>query len=262
MWNSFRVLTDDWGAVFPRAASRPWASIWNRVAVSARGSSTISDLQGVVSILKAVIFDLDGTLIDSTEAIVLCFMHTFDALGVSRPPREEVIRLIGHPLRDQFARLTDHDPDECVRVYRARYEEVCREMTTLMPHARECLERLRGAGFLLGFATSKKLFYSELILNHLGILDFFASRIGPEEVTHPKPHPEAVLKSLEHLGARPEEAFFVGDTFFDVEAARAAGVRCLCVTTGYESRESLLDLKPEGVYDDLCSLTSHIVANA
>ena len=209
--------------------------------------------------ITAVAFDLDGTLIDSTDAIVESFFHTFDALGIERPPRDAIVTSIGHTIEDQFAHLGAPDPIESVRVYRAHYAEIACDMTTLLPGAREGLHRLQDEGLRLGFATSKKLEYAELILRHQGILDLFESRIGPDEVSRPKPHPEAVLKSLEHLDATKDEMFFVGDTQFDVNAAHAAGVRCLCVTTGYDTRDELTALAPEAVFDTLAEITAYIL---
>jgi phosphoglycolate phosphatase len=93
----------------------------------------------------------------------------------------------------------------------------------------------------------------------MGLTNAFASRIGPDDVTHPKPHPEAVLKSAEALGVAPDEMFFVGDTDFDVLAARAAAVRCVCVTTGYNTRDELLALEPEAVFDSLDEATDYML---
>jgi 2-phosphoglycolate phosphatase len=211
--------------------------------------------------ITAVTYDLDGTLIDSTDAIVHCFMRACDDLGLARPPREDVVGTIGHILEDQFRLLTEGDPVECAKVYREHYEEFCRPMTTLLPGARESLERVRQAGLRIGFASSKRRRFCELILEHLGVLDYFELRLGPDDVAHPKPHPEAVLKALEYFGVAPGEMFFIGDTHFDVMAARNAGVPCLCVATGYNTREELEALRPEGVFDNLHLLTDYLLSN-
>lgn len=208
--------------------------------------------------IRAVTYDLDGTLIDSTEAIVESFMHTFDVIGEPRPPREVIVRGIGHIIEDQFAQMTDRDPHECVRIYRAHYGKICCGKTFLLPGAAEGLAELQAMGLKLAFATSKRLSYAELILDHLGVLGYFESRIGPDEVAHPKPHPEAVLKSLEGLGVDADEMFFVGDTYFDVYAARDAGVRCLCVSTGYNTHEELESFAPEAVFRSLFDVTGYI----
>ncbi|MCL4694674.1 MAG: HAD family hydrolase [Candidatus Hydrogenedentes bacterium] len=211
--------------------------------------------------ITAVCFDLDGTLIDSTEAIVESFYHTFDTFNEPRPPRDAIVNSIGYVLEEQFALLSTHDPVECTKVYRAYYETICCPKTTLMPGTRECLQALHDAGLEIAFATSKRRKYSEMILEHLGVLDFFSVRLGPDDVSKPKPDPEVVLKACEMLHVTPQQLLFVGDMHFDVLAAREAGVRCLCVTTGYATREELEALEPERVFDGLDQLTAYVVDN-
>lgn len=214
------------------------------------------------SMVSAVVFDLDGTLIDSTEAIIESFQHTFDTLKQPHAQRQAILDGIGALIADQFESLCpDCDPQQCVQIFRAYYPTVCLEKTCLLPDARDLLQTLAAAGIRMGFASSKKLAFSEMILDHHGLLDYFESRLGPEEVRQAKPHPEAVLRALADLNAAPPETYFVGDTHFDVLAARAAGVRCLCVTTGYATREQLEALGPEAVYDRLDEVGRHILAD-
>ena len=198
-------------------------------------------------------------MIDSTEAIVESFFYTFDRLEEARPPRDAIVNSIGYVLEEQFAMLTQHDPHDCTRIYRAYYEQICCPKTTLMPGAPECLQALDDAGLEIAFATSKRRKYSEMILEHLGVLDFFSVRLGPDDVSKPKPDPEAVLKACELLNVTPPQLLFVGDTHFDVLASQNAGVRCLCVTTGYATREELEALEPEQVFDGLDALTAYIL---
>lgn len=212
--------------------------------------------------IRAAVFDLDGTFIDSTDAIVASFFHTFDTLGEPRPPRQALMAGIGHVLEDQFSLYTDTDPFHCTKIYRAYYGTICNEMTSLLPGAREAAERLRAAGLRLGFATSKQRHFAEQILGHLGVLEHFESRVGPGDVSHPKPHPECVHRALDDLGVQPHECMFIGDTDFDVKAAAAAGVPCIAVTTGYNTREQLEALAPLAVLDSLHEATGLILERA
>jgi HAD superfamily hydrolase (TIGR01509 family) len=201
--------------------------------------------------IRAVLFDLDGTLIDSTDAIVDSYFHTFDTVGVARPERQFIIDTIGHPLRKQFGMMTDHDVEECIRVYRAHYTAHACEKTSLLPGAAECLAAFQNRKLRQGFATSKKREAAEMLLAHLNVLEYMEVRVGPGDVSQPKPHPESLEKAMAELGVGPEETVFIGDMHFDILAGQAAGVTTYAVATGYASRSSLEALQPDGVFDTL-----------
>lgn len=194
--------------------------------------------------IRAALFDLDGTLIDSTDAIVDCFFHTFDVLGVQRPPRDRIVSTISLTLENQFAGLIDHDPHECARIYREKYFRVGPAMTHLHPGAVDILELCASAGIRRGFVTSKLRAASELLLDHLGVLHHFEARVGPDDVVHPKPNPEPLYAALAQLGLSPEDVVYLGDTPLDVQAAHAAGVLCIALTTGYATETDLRAAKP------------------
>lgn len=201
--------------------------------------------------LKAVVFDLDGTLIDSTNAIVASYQHTFEQFGQRRPSAQEVIGSIGHPLPVQLGMMGMPDVEAAITVYKRFYDSVAREHTVLLPGAEAMLAQIAAEGLLIGLATSKRLDAAEMLLEHLGVLNHFHSRIGPDEVANPKPHPEPILLSAKLLGVAPEEMVYIGDMHFDVQAAQAAGARAIALTTGYATRGELERLGAEIVLDSL-----------
>ena len=209
--------------------------------------------------IRAVLFDLDGTLMDSTDAIVDSYFHTFDTIGEPRPDRQFIIKTIGHPLRKQFHMMTEHDADDCIKIYRTHYTEHSPAKTTLLPGALDALQCFADRGLRMGFATSKKREAAEMLLEHLNALHFMEVRIGPLEVTRHKPDPEAVQKAMAALDVSPEETVFVGDMHFDVLAGLAAGVTTLAVTTGYQTREELEPLGAHAVYDSLDEVRDHVL---
>jgi phosphoglycolate phosphatase-like HAD superfamily hydrolase len=209
--------------------------------------------------IKAVLFDLDGTLIDSAEAIVQSFMHTFETLGLPAPDRNEIIRTIGAPLTVQLANMVDHDLEELLAVYREHYFATSPDNTFLLPGVRECLTGLSDLGLKLGIATSKGQRGSNILLNHLGVRQFFDVIIGSGDVEHHKPAPEALLRGMEALNVSSHELFYVGDTPYDTEASRRAAIRCLGVSTGYATHEALLEERPEYVYSSMDGVYQHII---
>jgi len=209
--------------------------------------------------LKAVVFDLDGTVIDSTEAIVASSFHAFDAVGAPRPDRERIVDVIGLPLEAGLGELFGRDITDLVPIYREHYRAHACQKTHLLPHVETTLSALHAAGLKIGFATSKKREMSKMLLEHLGVLHYFSSHVGPDEVARPKPDPDAMYVSMAALGVSAEEMAFVGDMDFDVKAAHAAGVRSIAVATGYMSREQLAALGPEAVFDDLGPLAGYLL---
>ncbi len=177
--------------------------------------------------------------------------HVFDSLGDPRPTRQAIIDSIGCPLREQLQYLTQRDLDACIALYRPHYAATAREHTTLLPGARDIFAFLKAAGVPMGLATSKKREAAEMLLEHLGVLHYLDVRIGPDEVTHPKPHPEPLLLAAKLMGVAPGDAVYVGDMYFDVHAAKAAGMPCVALTTGYCTRAELEALGPEVVLDSL-----------
>jgi phosphoglycolate phosphatase-like HAD superfamily hydrolase len=173
--------------------------------------------------LKAVLFDLDGTLIDSTDAIVGSMFHVFDSLGEVRPTRQAIIDSIGCPLREQLQYLTQRDLDACIALYRPHYAATAREHTTLLPGAREIFAFLKGAGVPMGLATSKKREAAEMLLEHLGVLHYLDVRIGPDEVTHPKPHPEPLLLAATSMGVAPGGRGVCGRHVFRCQRGEGGG---------------------------------------
>ena len=210
--------------------------------------------------IRAVLFDLDGTLIDSTDAIVDSWFYAFDTIGRPRPDRQLILDTIGYPLRQQIPMMTDYDVDECIRIYRGHYTAHSAPKTSLLPGAAETLASFREHGLRMGFVTSKKREAAEMLLEHLGALHYMDARIGPLEVTHHKPHPEPVEKAMDLLGVAPSETVFVGDMHFDVVAGQAAGVTTVAVATGYQSRQDLEALAPDAVFDSLLEARDFVLA--
>ncbi|WP_187647400.1 HAD family hydrolase [Nitrosophilus labii] len=180
-----------------------------------------------------ILFDLDGTLIDSTEAILESFDFAFKKFGLKTPEKKEILKLIGHPLDFMFLHLgIKENIKEFVDAYKENYRTVSKEKTVLLPNAKEAIKEASKFA-VLGVVTTKTGLYSKELLKHFGVMKFFECLIGREDVIYPKPHPEPILKALHKLNANKDHTWMIGDTCLDIDSAQRAGIKGVAVLSGY-----------------------------
>lgn len=187
-----------------------------------------------------ILFDLDGTLIDSTEAILESFAVAFESFGVAVPPAQKIKDEIGYPLDSMFLTLgvAQETVWAYVDAYKQHYRKISCAKTILLPEAREAVV-LAGKYATLGVVTTKTAKYSIELLEHMGLMDAFEVLIGREDVENPKPHREPIDKALEKLPSDTGEIWMIGDTCMDMQAAFSAKIASVGVSCGYGSQESL-----------------------
>jgi phosphoglycolate phosphatase len=185
---------------------------------------------------RLVVFDLDGTLSDSREAIVRTFEAACLDHGVPAPQDKAVADMIGLPLVHMFETLTVGPIAPLVQTYKDRYVEFDRRHTRLFPGI---LELLEGLDTLKAVATSKMQLGAERSLERAGITAHFDQIIGHDAVPNPKPHPDMLLEVLRRAGVSRDDAVMVGDTTFDMDMADAAGVRGIGVSWGAHGASGL-----------------------
>lgn len=209
--------------------------------------------------IKGIIFDLDGTLIDSFQAIYLSFRHVYETMGRRPLSFDEVKQEIGLGLSRTFADLLGPEKvAEALRIFDEKYWEVLRDNTFLLPGAREVLETLHRRGVKMAVATNKIGRYSRKIFQNFGLDRVFSAILGDKDVSQNKPNPEMVLKAIEMMGLRKEEVVIVGDSLVDLETAQNAGLPAFAIPTGVTPQEELEKGKPArmlGKLTDLLDLT-------
>lgn len=203
-----------------------------------------------MSDLRLIVFDVDGTLIDSQDSIFACLCATFDTLGRPRLPRAEALSVVGLSLPEAFARLL---PDAragevaaAVEGYRAAFRALQaagggEDAAPLFPGARAVLDALAGEpGLLLGVATGKARRGLDHALAQHGLEAHFVTLQTADD--HPsKPHPSMLWRALDETGVAPDSAVMIGDTTFDIEMGRAAGLQTIGVAWGHHGTEALQD---------------------
>lgn len=187
-----------------------------------------------------ILFDLDGTLIDSTDAILESFHNSFKVHNFSHIEDEKIKALIGYPLDIMYAELgvSEDMVWDFVSTYKEHYRDISRAKTTLLENAKEAVQ-LASTFAEIGIVTTKTAKYSQVLMEHFEIMDYFEVLIGREHVQNPKPHAEPILKALESFDIQNKEIWMIGDTKLDLICAKNAGVHSIGVLSGYDNLETL-----------------------
>lgn len=195
--------------------------------------------------IKAVVFDVDGVLIDSNEIIVKAYQKTAEKLGLRIPPSQEVIDLMGRPLAEIVTALW---ANANVELYTKEYRRLFVEEDLVIPAiegAVDAVMEIREAGFGIGAISGKIMFFIKKHLREAGFdINWFGAIVSFETTKKHKPDPEPLLHAIRKLDVKPEETVYVGDAISDYKCAKNAKVEYVAVLTGSLRRE---DLKKLGV---------------
>lgn len=209
--------------------------------------------------LTAALFDFDGTLVDTTELIYRSLDHATKEVLDREFSREELMAYVGQPLPAQMGLLIGDDTErerlveELLESYRRYNEEHHEKLIREFPGVEAALARLRDSGVKIAVVTSKRRRAVEMALESFpGLGKVVHDFVTMEDTTEHKPHPEPLLKGLELLGDVPrEESVYVGDSPFDVAAARAAGMSCVAVSWGAFPEKALRLAEPDHLVPDI-----------
>jgi 2-phosphoglycolate phosphatase len=207
------------------------------------------------SSIRGIVFDLDGTLIDSYDAIAESLNAALDSAGLPALPAERVREMVGMGLETLVARaMGEERVEEGVRLFRERYDRICVDKTTLLPQVAETLDILHRRGYLMSVASNKPSKFGWRLLEGLHVRRYLVTVLGPDVVENRKPHPEMVELAMSRMGVGPDETLFVGDMEIDVETARAAGLPVIVVPTGSRTSSELGAAGADLIIPDLRAL--------
>ncbi len=195
--------------------------------------------------IKLIIFDIDGTLVNAYPAIVASFNHAMRCCGYPARSAAVIRRAVGRgdvELLRPF--VASRDLRKVLRAYRAHHAGALIEKARLYPGARSLLIGLKERGIMLAVASNRPTRFSRLLLRHVGIRDFFQRVLCKDAVRFGKPHPQILLSIMRACGVSRQETLYVGDMVIDAQAARRAGVKAVMVTTGSSTRAELKHQQP------------------
>ena len=205
--------------------------------------------------MEAVLFDLDGTILDTNELIIRSMLHALRGVVPPEFGREHIIPHMGKPLEDQLRLFSGRDDvEDLIKAYREYNLREHDALVKAFPHVAEVLERLKAEGLKLGVVTTKWRMTASLGMKLTGIDGYMDTVVALDDVEHPKPHPEPVLKALGALGASPDRALMVGDSPADMMSAIAAGAVPVGVAWSLKGERVLLEAGARHIIRDMRDL--------
>jgi phosphoglycolate phosphatase-like HAD superfamily hydrolase len=209
--------------------------------------------------VDGLIFDFDGTLVDTSEVITTTFNRVLEEQGCAVWAKDDVRRMIGRPLRDMFYAVRPDAKsewiDECVEAYRRIFYPLSRPLSCPMPGLVEHLPGL-AEQYRLGIATSRTVHGAVYLLDHLEFTPLFRSIIGIDSVEQSKPHREPLHKAAEEMGVPIERCLMIGDTRDDIEAGKNAGMRTIGISLYADRRKELQGCGADNVVADFHGLVA------
>lgn len=199
--------------------------------------------------IDTILFDLDGTLIDTNELIISTFLHTLGKYYPNRFQREDVLPFIGPSLHETFSSIDPERTEEMIREYRSYNHQHHDLLVTEFIGVNQTVETLKKKGFKLGIVTTKLLDTVQKGLKLTKLDPYFDTIVALDHVSKAKPDPEAIYLALDQLNSLKEQAIMVGDNYHDILAGKNAGTKTAGVAWSIKGRDYLAQYKPDYILD-------------
>lgn len=199
--------------------------------------------------IDAVLFDLDGTVLDTNNLIIQSFQHTYRTISGIEKDRGYIVKSFGEPLAVTMEREFDIPVEEAIKIYREFHYDCFENLIDIFPGMDQVVGRLFHKGFKLGVVTSRLRNTTELGLKKYNLLDYFQCIITADDTKKHKPDPEPILMALDKLQSKPEQTLMVGDSLFDIKCAHNAGIKSAIVTWSELSQEEYMMENPHYIIE-------------
>jgi pyrophosphatase PpaX len=209
--------------------------------------------------IKTMLFDLDGTIIDTNELIIRSFIEALQGVTPEGFGREHIIPSMGQPLTDQMKLFSGlEDVTHLVAAYREVNLRLHDEYVKAFDYVNEVIEKLHGQGIQIGVVTTKMRLTTERGLKYTGLFDYIDAIVTIDDVVNPKPHAEPVSKAIKLLGADPSSTIMVGDSIVDIQSAIAAGAIAVGVAWSLKGEQILKEAGAHHVINDMRDLYAFV----
>lgn len=198
-----------------------------------------------------LLFDLDGTLINTNNLIIASFTYTLDQFCPGQFTRQDIVDFIGEPLEDSFKKVSPESADEMVQVYRKHNIQHHDDLVTEFPNVYETIRTLSEKGYPIGIVTTKRRKTVDMGLKLTGLDAFFDVIVTMDDVNHAKPDSEPIDFALKQLGSSQACVYMVGDSPHDIQAGKNADVNTVGVSWSVKGRDIISDQSPDYLIDDM-----------
>lgn len=181
--------------------------------------------------IDTVLFDFDGTVMNTNDVIINSWQHTFRTLENREEDEAKIIATFGEPLQVTMEKLFPDVPvEKAIQIYRSYHYDNFGELISLFPGMKELIAELKKRGYKIGMVTSRLRKTTEQGMRRYGIMEYFDTVVTADDTDKHKPDPEPIHIALKKLGSVPERSVMLGDTMFDILCAKNAGVKSVLVS--------------------------------